>query len=227
MRAMLIVGCGPRPETPTSRARKVSISLQVHVRDPDAAATIVGVRCIEEPAEQRELHWLLACRTSKVSLSWPCRSTWLPGQRPGPVTLRAQSCLEVGADDPSFSASTSASSSNYDRPNRLKGREDGSIRWVELLEKFRSVQERARRVQRHSLDGDDVPPAGVSELRIGDGPLDTKGKDGRGPMPGAAPPVPQKDAAPAAPMPAVKKSGLGRQFGRLGGAVSGKNRRNQ
>ncbi|POR36882.1 Protein VAC14 [Tolypocladium paradoxum] len=125
------------------------------------------------------------------------------------------------------SASTSASSSNYDRPNRLKGREDGNIRWVELLEKFRSVQERARRAQRHSLDGDDVPPAGVSELRIGDGPLDTKGKDGRGPMPGAAPPVPQKDAAPAAPMPAVKKSGLGRQFGRLGGAVSGKSRRNQ
>lgn len=39
----------------------------------------------------------------------------------------------------------SSSSSNYDRPNRLKGRDEGGIRWVELLEKFKTVQEKARR----------------------------------------------------------------------------------
>lgn len=35
--------------------------------------------------------------------------------------------------------------STFDRPNRLKSREDPSIKWTELLEKFRSTQEKARR----------------------------------------------------------------------------------
>jgi len=66
---------------------------------------------------------------------------------------------------------------------------------------------------------------GVSDLRIGDGPADHKGKDARS-VPVDAPPLPPKDPTPAPPAPApVKKSGLGRQFGRLGGAVAGKNRR--
>ncbi|KAJ4317946.1 hypothetical protein N0V84_007087 [Fusarium piperis] len=104
--------------------------------------------------------------------------------------------------------------------NRLKSREDGNIRWVELLEKFRSVQERARRAQRQNMDGEEIPSMGVSELRIGDGSMDPKGKDTRG----AA--VPQKEPTPAPPVP-VKRTTLGRQFGRLGGAVAGKGRRNQ
>ena len=124
------------------------------------------------------------------------------------------------------SASPSTGSSNYDRPNRLKGRDDGSIRWVELLEKFRSVQERARRVQRHTLEGEEMPAPGFGDLRIGEVSLEAKGKESRGPGPGAAPPVPQKDVTPVVPAQTAKKSGLGRQFGRLGGAVSGKNRRN-
>ncbi|MCJ1309995.1 hypothetical protein MMC25_003656 [Agyrium rufum] len=37
---------------------------------------------------------------------------------------------------------------SFDRPNRLKAREDGVIRWGELLEKFRSVQDKARRATR-------------------------------------------------------------------------------
>src|SRR5688572_18347157 len=124
------------------------------------------------------------------------------------------------------STTTPSTSSNYDRPNRLKGREDGNIRWVELLEKFRSVQERARRAQRQNLDGDDGPVSGLSDLRIGDGAGDSRPRDTRGPMSTAPPPVPQKDASmPPPPAPPVKKSSLGRQFGRLGGAVSGKNRR--
>ncbi|RMJ17922.1 hypothetical protein CDV36_002391 [Fusarium kuroshium] len=115
--------------------------------------------------------------------------------------------------------STSSSTSNFDRANRLKSREDGNIRWVELLEKFRSVQERARRAQRQNMDGEEIPSMGVSELRIGDGSMDPKGKDTR-----AA--APQKEPTPAPPVP-VKRTTLGRQFGRLGGAVAGKGRRNQ
>ncbi|KAK7414122.1 hypothetical protein QQX98_006984 [Neonectria punicea] len=117
---------------------------------------------------------------------------------------------------------STTSSSNYDRPNRLKGREDGNIRWQELLEKFRSVQERARRAQRQGVDGEDLPFI-MSEIRIGDGSMDPKGKETRAQT--MATPAPQKDPPPAPPVPA-KRSGLGRQFGRLGGAVAGKNRRN-
>lgn len=121
------------------------------------------------------------------------------------------------------STSASSNSSSYDRPNRLKGRDDNAIRWVDLLEKFRSVQERARRAQCQDSEGLDIPSLGVSELRIGDGTLDGRGKDGRG-YPGDPSTSAPKEPTPA-PAPPPKKSGLGRQFGRLGGAVSGKNRR--
>ncbi|KAI6779673.1 uncharacterized protein J7T54_007716 [Emericellopsis cladophorae] len=125
---------------------------------------------------------------------------------------------------PKSTASTSSASS-YDRPNRLKGREESGIRWVELLDKFRNVQERARRASSLMNESDGML-MGVSDLRIGDGPADHKGKDARS-VPVDAPPLPPKDPTPAPPAPApVKKSGLGRQFGRLGGAVAGKNRRN-
>ncbi|KAM3518544.1 hypothetical protein MY4038_010076 [Beauveria bassiana] len=117
------------------------------------------------------------------------------------------------------SATTLSSGSGYDRPNRLKGREEGGIRWVELLEKFRSVQEKARRVQRQNKDIDEIPIIGIGELRIDDGSFDIRGKDGRAT---SGNPAPQKDTN----APAAKKSGLGRQFGRLGGAVSGRNKRN-
>jgi vacuole morphology and inheritance protein 14 len=47
----------------------------------------------------------------------------------------------------SCSAPTTPSVSTFDRPNRLKSREDPGIKWSELLEKFKSVQEKARRSQ--------------------------------------------------------------------------------
>ena len=53
--------------------------------------------------------------------------------------------------------STAQTAPSFDRSTgtRLKPRDENSIRWVELLEKFKSVQERARRSQgstRHSFD---------------------------------------------------------------------------
>ncbi|RYP49015.1 hypothetical protein DL768_005206 [Monosporascus sp. mg162] len=123
---------------------------------------------------------------------------------------------------------TAPGASNYDRPNRLgvKGREESIIRWDQLLEKFRSVQDKARRAQRLMSGGspDDIPD--LNGLRLADGAADAGGKE---PPSRAAtgPPVPQKEAA-AQPAAAQKRStGLGRQFGRLGGAVSGRNRRSQ
>ncbi len=125
----------------------------------------------------------------------------------------------------SSSSVTTPGASNYDRPNRLgvKGREESIIRWDQLLEKFRSVQERARRAQRLMNGGslDDSPD--LNGLRLTDGAGEGTEKSSRPP----GPPAPQKEAAPA-PAPAPKRStGLGRQFGRLGGAVSGRTRRSQ
>lgn len=121
---------------------------------------------------------------------------------------------------------TTPSGSSFDRPNRLKGREEGIIRWGELLEKFRSVQERARRAQRLGGDMDDRPTLGVGDLRIMDSPEMASSKVPAG-RAGTVPPVPVKDA-PAPTPPAVKpRSGLGRQFGRLGASVSGRGKRGQ
>ncbi|KAK7700475.1 hypothetical protein SLS64_010869 [Diaporthe eres] len=116
------------------------------------------------------------------------------------------------------------SSASFDRPNRLKGREEGIIRWAELLEKFRSVQERARRAQRLGGDRDDQPTLGVGDLRILDAaemapPKTVVGRAGVGP------PVPVKDSPAPTPPAAKPKSGLGRQFGRLGASVSGRGKR--
>ncbi|EXF77227.1 hypothetical protein CFIO01_04032 [Colletotrichum fioriniae PJ7] len=114
----------------------------------------------------------------------------------------------------------STASSSYDRPNRLKSREDSIIRWNELLEKFRTVQERARRAQRHSGDVEEGRGSlGVADLRLGES-IDSKGaKEARNT---SGPPVPVKDPPPPAP-PAAKRSGLGmRQIRNLGGAVRGK-----
>ncbi|KAI5854095.1 vacuole morphology and inheritance protein [Durotheca rogersii] len=108
------------------------------------------------------------------------------------------------------------SASNYDRPSRLgKGREENNIRWDQLLEKFRSVQDKARRVQR-LVDGSLEDGSDFGELRVAE--KETS-------RPGSGPAVPPKDSTIAAPAP--KRSGLGRQFGRLGATVSGRGKRSQ
>lgn len=117
-----------------------------------------------------------------------------------------------------LSPATTPSASNYDRPNRLgKGREDNTIRWDQLLEKFRSVQEKARRAQRMQ-DGSNLDDGlDFGGLRI---------TEREPPRPLPAPSVPPKDSTPpAAPPP--KRSGLGKQFGRLGASVSGRGKRSQ
>ncbi|KAI0969118.1 vacuolar protein 14 C-terminal Fig4p binding-domain-containing protein [Xylaria arbuscula] len=121
------------------------------------------------------------------------------------------------------SSVTAPSTSGYDRPNRLgKGREDGIIRWDQLLEKFRSVQERARRAQRVMGGGSFDDRLDLGELRINDG---IGAKDTARPS-ATGPPVPQKDATTAA-APPPRRIGLGRQFGRLGATVAGRGKRTQ
>ncbi|KAJ5088771.1 Protein VAC14 [Penicillium angulare] len=71
--------------------------------------------------------------------------------------------------------------SSFDRPTgtRLKNREENTIRWFELLEKFKAVQERARRAQasqRQSLDQtDSLHPSLSSALSAAAGGRDRSG----------------------------------------------------
>ncbi len=145
--------------------------------------------------------------------------------------------LDIASIDLPSSNATTPNLPSFDRPNRLKGREEGIIRWGELLEKFRAVQERARRLQRMGGGGNggDVDDYSANDLRLGDSLGDQKGahghdggaaggaRPGRGPVPvgrDTPPPPPPK------PEPAPKsRMGLGRQFGRLGGAVAGRGKR--
>jgi len=115
----------------------------------------------------------------------------------------------------SFSVPANAGPSNYDRSSRLKGRDEGGIRWTELLEKFRSVQDKARRAQRPGGDFDDM-----GDFRGGDGSDSRAFKDLR--LQG--PPLPMKDKEPpviAQPPVPKSRTNLSR-LGRLGGAVTGR-----
>ncbi|ESZ96691.1 hypothetical protein SBOR_2950 [Sclerotinia borealis F-4128] len=130
---------------------------------------------------------------------------------------RQKSGTETHGSSPSFSVQTTAGPSNYDRSSRLKGREESGIRWGELLEKFRSVQERARRARRPGGDIDDG--LGGFESRM-------ESVDGRGFKDLArlsGPPPTSKETTstvPSGPQHTKSRSSLGK-FGRLGGAVAG------
>ena len=117
----------------------------------------------------------------------------------------------------SSAPTTATSTSGYDRTNRLKGRDEGGIKWGDLLEKFRTVQERARRAQRPGGD----PDGGLTmtDPRAGE-TIDVRTFKDLVHL--QAPPVPAKEPPPVLAQPPVNKSrtSLGK-FGRLGGAVSG------
>lgn len=70
--------------------------------------------------------------------------------------------------------------SGFERTNRLKSREgEGGIKWQELLEKFKQVQERARRAQRNAMLGIDGSADGQDQGLQG-GSSGTQGGTGLG-----------------------------------------------
>ncbi|CAG8957786.1 hypothetical protein HYFRA_00000123 [Hymenoscyphus fraxineus] len=109
----------------------------------------------------------------------------------------------------SFSAPANAGPSNFDRSSRLKGRDEGGIKWNELLEKFKSVQERSRRSQRPG--GEFEESLGMLDARAGEG-LDGKAFKELSRLHG--PSAPAKDTPTQTKKPPA--GGLGK-FGRLGG----------
>ena len=113
------------------------------LRGSYAAASVFSICGIEESSEQCQCHRLPSHCTTSVCPTFPDmrQLTSLPTpnhlfRRPPPTPTTA-----------------------FDRPNRLKVREEGAIKWVELLEKFKSVQERARRANRQHNPAHDGPSA--------------------------------------------------------------------
>lgn len=117
---------------------------------------------------------------------------------------------------------TTAAASAYERPTgRLKTREENAIKWVELLEKFKVVQEKSRRSQRQGQG------QGMELDRDGLGMLNGAGMMGEGankekalpevPKGGERPTSAEGNAQRVPPAPAQghkSKSSLG-NFGRL------------
>lgn len=127
---------------------------------------------------------------------------------------------------------TPSSVSTFERQNRLKSREEGGIKWTELLEKFRSTQDRVRRAQLRQLNPH--MEEAQAETSASDKPTETR--DGRKSLI-----IPERSQRPnsaasfnrlgqgvnnpasssAAGAAKGRTSGLG-QLGRLAGGVAGK-----
>ena len=132
---------------------------------------------------------------------------------------------------------TASAVSTFERPNRIKTRDEGGVRWVELLEKFRTMQERARRPGRPGLAGGEggmMPPPVPEKERRALGEAAAPEEQRAGPVgvgrvngqPGSTVPVRQ---GPPATMPQQQqqtqqtqkhKSGLG--IGRFASGVAGR-----
>lgn len=136
----------------------------------------------------------------------------------------------LGGDRQAGSSSTGSVVSSFERPNRLKAREDSNIKWVDMLEKFRNTQEKARKQSRSHFAGDEVaspPPVPEKELQLAQAAGNVEQVRGVGvvrvipragtPTGGAALKVPVQTA------PTRSKVGLG--LGRFGGSSSKKDKK--
>ncbi|KAL9126607.1 MAG: hypothetical protein Q9217_004364 [Psora testacea] len=118
------------------------------------------------------------------------------------------------------------STSTFDRPNRLKPREEGAIKWGELLEKFKTVQEKARRASRsHGQVGGDGAPAPHDAMEVKDNkalPGIPKQATRPSSAMGGTQKPPQSMPPPSGPLHKPKSS-LG-NLGRFAGGVAGRNK---
>ncbi|KAH7354542.1 vacuolar protein 14 C-terminal Fig4p binding-domain-containing protein, partial [Pyrenochaeta sp. MPI-SDFR-AT-0127] len=153
----------------------------------------------------------------------PRTSTYVPTSSPTLNHLRQKSS-EVGAP----SAPSGASGvSNFERPNRLnKAREEGSVKWAELLDRFKATQEKARRTQRMASMGEDMPVGEVEKEkeRIGPPPVPPKNIGLRPGSPAGAmrpPPAAPTQNAQQGHKPRSSLSNLGR----FAGGVAGRNKK--
>lgn len=115
-----------------------------------------------------------------------------------------------------FGSAPATTPATFDRPNRLKPREEGAIRWAELLEKFKSVQEKARRANRLQNQLEDGAPTPSATESVKDQVLPEVSKQSL--RPSSAGSTTQRP--PPGPLHKPKSS-LG-HLGRLAGGVAGR-----
>lgn len=107
----------------------------------------------------------------------------------------------------------------YDRPNRLKSRDEGVIRWTELVDRFKAIQDKARR------------PKGSKAEELENGPivgdaLDIVHAKNLPDLPKVSRPSSTDLAVPRAPLPAHKpKSSLSQFSSRLTRGVGHKSKK--
>lgn len=108
--------------------------------------------------------------------------------------------------------------SSFERSSRLKGREENGIKWHDLLEKFRSVQERAKRLQRAADDIDD----GLEMNAINsEGNLNERTLKDITRFHGSSIPIKETQTLQSGHQPNQKKKPSLGNFRRLGGAMQG------
>lgn len=124
--------------------------------------------------------------------------------------------LRQKSTEAQFGSTPPTPTASFDRPNRLKAREEGNIRWAELLEKFKSVQEKAKRLQRSQKGGSEgtLAPNPPPDLDKEKAQPELLKQSLRPPSAGSSVPRP----TPPAGALHKPKSSLG-NFGRLTGGV--------
>lgn len=115
--------------------------------------------------------------------------------------LNSVSNIALLHSSPRGSISGPGGSVPYERPaGRLKSRDDSGIRWVDLLDKFKSVQERSRRSRRTSQRDFETDRNGVAHSSMAPG---MPGSSGAGPNSG------RDKALPDAPGDGASGGGVG------------------
>jgi vacuole morphology and inheritance protein 14 len=113
--------------------------------------------------------------------------------------------------------------SGFERSNRLKARDEGGVKWVELLDKFKNTQEKIRRAQRLSSLGEDIGASPIQEKERSAPEIPPKNPNLRpnSAASAARPPPGQLGQAAAGHKP---KSSFG-NIGRFAGGVAGRKKK--
>jgi vacuole morphology and inheritance protein 14 len=148
-----------------NRLNSVSAIGYLHIANYSSSST--GAPRTYVSSQVSNIHSRQKSRENDLPLPLTPTSVPLPSSTSTSFLSTSGSPNASGFDRTPGTGSASSVASSFERPNRLKAREDmGGIRWTDLLEKFRAVQERARRQSRNALmhgEGDAMSPPPVPE----------------------------------------------------------------
>jgi vacuole morphology and inheritance protein 14 len=153
----------------------------------------------------------------------PRTSSYVPNSSPALNHLRQKSS-DVGSNSSTGGAPSAGTAPTFERPGRLKPRDGsdagGSVKWTELLDRFKQTQEKARRSQRMASMGEEEEVQ-QQEKRAAPPVVPPKNPNLRPGSPAAAmrpPPAP----VPAPPVQGHKPRSSLSNLGRFAGGVAGR-----